>query len=618
MDIELSNGLRLNFEDRSVLFCAGINGEFFPYGRAIEQGSSLTLESREGFLRYEICKTDHLALTASFCMDKAPHSINVLMQGAVSPDGVFRQGFGIGGPSGYVEAKEFRSICPLKSHGLIILRFGERYLGIYADDVTRYKTEFDLSPGFADGEKYYLSISYITECVPKEDRLPGLHFIEGNNLEDILKRAACEIAAPFSSTLREPAYHWCSWYYYYNNLDLPQLAELLDGLETISPLPLRYIQIDAGYFPAVGDWLRDFYLFPGGIKQAIELIKSRGHRPGIWIAPYMVGCRSELFCKHPDWVLKKRDGSYLVNAQCFNEPKLWGYQDEEYYVLDTSHPEALEYILSVFRAFRDLGIELFKTDFMLWGMADSRDVLRAMPGKTSVEYYRDFMACIREEIGDAYWLGCIAPFLPMLGYPNAMRIGGDVGANWQDGGFGPVNMIQELTADNYFNGVYWQNDPDAVMLRDYHIYLKDHEIRSLALLQAVSGGALYTSDTLHKLSADRLELFRFLQPPKKIKQARLPFLGKSEDLIAYHHDMGERHLIYLFNPTPKDIMAVYALEELAGIKEGYVRAYKDEMRQNVEMIVSHISQKIPSHGGLLLFVDTACPIVVEPKNLWNW
>ena len=616
MNLELCNGIRLTFESHEILFGAGVDGVFFPYSRTEADAGSLTLAARESYLRYEIRETDHPSLTASFRMEKEPHSVNVLLQGAVNPDGIFRQGFGTGGPSGYLETGAFQNNCPLKSHGLIALRFGGSYFCIYADDVTKYRTEFDISPGSTDGQKYYLSVSYITECVAKEDRLPSLHFIKGDNLEDILKQAAREIAAPFPPTLREPAYHWCSWYYYYSNFDFPQLAEFLDGLETISPPPLKYIQIDAGYFQSVGDWLDDFHLFPGGIKRAVELIQSRGYKPGIWIAPYMVGCRSKLFREHPDWVLKKRDGSYLVNAECFNEPKIWGYQDEEYYVLDTSHQEAMKYIRSVFRTFREWGVELFKTDFMFWGIADSRDILRATPGKTSVEYFRDFMSCIREEIGDAYWLGCIAPFLPMLGYPNAMRIGGDVGAGWSDGGFGPVNMIQELAADNYFNGVYWQNDSDAVMLRNYHIYLKDHEIQSLALLQAVSGGAVYTSETLHKLSADRLELFRFIQPPPEIKQANLPFLTKTEDLTVYHHEMDERHLIYLFNPTQRDIMAVYGLEELAGVKEGYVWKYKS-VEQSAEM-QSQIVQKIPSHGGVLILINTNRPIVEEPENLWLW
>jgi len=154
------------------------------------------------------------------------------------------------------------------------------------------------------------------------------------------------------------------------------------------------------------------------------------------------------------------------------------------------------------------------------------------------------------------------------------------------------------------------------MLRDYHIYLKDHEIRSLALLQAVSGGALYTSETLHRLPADRLELFRFLEPPEEIKQASLPFLGRAEELVAYRQDLEGRHLVYLFNPTPKDITALYSLEELAGIKEGYVWKYKSDKQPFGSQ--AQIVEKIPSHSGLLLFVDSVRPIVAEPGNLWVW
>ena len=36
-----------------------------------------------------------------------------------------------------------------------------------------------------------------------------------------------------------------------------------------------------------------------------------------------------------------------------NEPKPWGYQDEEYYILDTSHPDAMEYMRNVFTTLHD-------------------------------------------------------------------------------------------------------------------------------------------------------------------------------------------------------------------------------------------------------------------------
>ena len=83
---------------------------------------------------------------------------------------------------------------------------------------------------------------------------------------------------------------------------------------------------------------------------------------------------------------------------------------------------------------------------------------------------------IREAIGeDSYWLGCIAPFLPFVGYADGMRIGGDVGSSW-DGEFGPRNMMRCLTGNNYTNHRYYQTDPDAVMLRDFQIRLTERGV----------------------------------------------------------------------------------------------------------------------------------------------
>ncbi len=95
---------------------------------------------------------------------------------------------------------------------------------------------------------------------------------------------------------------------------------------------------------------------------------------------------------------------------------------------------------------------------------------------------------------------------------DAMRIGDDVGAEWNGKPFGPENMIRQVSGCSYMNGLLWQNDPDAVLLRDFHIHMNGSELESLALLQAVSGGAIYTSDPLHELPSDRLELFRMLAP----------------------------------------------------------------------------------------------------------
>ncbi len=47
--------------------------------------------------------------------------------------------------------------------------------------------------------------------------------------------------------------------------------------------PIRYFQIDAGYFPSTGDWLECTERFPLGLQEAFERINQAGYLPGIWV-----------------------------------------------------------------------------------------------------------------------------------------------------------------------------------------------------------------------------------------------------------------------------------------------------------------------------------------------
>ncbi len=135
---------------------------------------------------------------------------------------------------------------------------------------------------------------------------------------------------------------------------------------------------------------------------------------------------------------------------------------------------------------------------------------------------------IREEIGeDSYWLACIAPYAPCLGLADGMRVSNDAGPSWSEGSQG--NMIQETLASQYFNNVFWQNDPDCVVLRDERTHLAAHEVEALALWSGILGGTVTCSDLLHRLPPERLALWRFLEPGEKATAA-LPFWEKDQRL----------------------------------------------------------------------------------------
>ena len=567
------------------------------------------------------------ALSCTANLSEKPQFLFPVFRAAVHGlRGAFRQGFGLGGPSGWLSPEELRENRIVFSYQMTVLRFDAGYVCVFCRDGRRYiqRSELFADPvregvyAFSGEEEVFrFSAGFLTECTASAAELPALEFVGGDSLDELLDFAAQAVAGEYDPPVpAEPAYHWCSWYYYYNNFSYDQLRDVLEGLRNMeNPPALRCIQIDAGYFTSAGDWLEPNGLWPGGLEAAFSLIRSYGYRPGIWIAPFMVGSRSRLFAEHPDWILRERSGEPVKEWQMYNEPKVWGYQDEEYYVLDVTRPEALAYLRHVFRTLRAWGAEFFKTDFMLWGIQDGARVLRFDPEKTTVEAYRALMTGIREEIGDAYWLGCIAPYLPSIGFVNAMRIAGDVGASWGEEGFGPVEMIRQASGDSHLNGRFWQNDPDALILRDFHVFLSEREAVSLALFQAASGGAVYTSDPLHRIAPKRLALFRFVRPPQSIVRPYFPWRESGRAVVLLLHDLGEgRRMLFLLNPTRAEQDVVVDFHELPGGGEWFLTGWEDGWKTDGQRHGGWAG-RIPPHGCKLLYAGQTEP-VRDVKNLW--
>ena len=260
------------------------------------------------------------------------------------------------------------------------------------------------------------------------------------------------------------------------------------------------------------------------MQRAFEAIEQAGYRPGIWVAPFMVSNRSRLATEHPDWDNTPRllDGRPVMEWRWYGGTAIWGYRDEEDHPLDTSHPAAFDYLRHVFRTLRAWGARFFKTDFMDWGLKDSTRVRRHTPVPRRSSTSATCSAMVREEIGEqSHWLACIAPFAPFVGYADSARIGNDISTKWSAGSTG--NMIQESSADQDFNNVWWQNDPDVIYLRDFHINLSEAEVRSLACWEAILGGSINTSAPLHEIAPERLRLWRFLEPGEERWTARLPY-----------------------------------------------------------------------------------------------
>jgi alpha-galactosidase len=210
----------------------------------------------------------------------------------------------------------------------------------------------------------------------------------------------------------------------------------------------------------------------------------------------------------------------------------WHKRSEEYYVLDVTHPDAADYIRDVFRTWRkQWGARYFKTDFMNAGMEYGPGEARWHErGLSRVEVWRRMATIIRDEIGDALWLGCGCPLWASVGLVDAVRIGRDIGVSWH-GDYSAESLLRDQLTRNHASGILWQADPDCVLLRDRFHELSDDEVLSLIQFAGLSGGVLMTSDKLDEVRPERARLFASLLCERELR-CEFPELGSpGESLI---------------------------------------------------------------------------------------
>ncbi len=299
---------------------------------------------------------------------------------------------------------------------------------------------------------------------------------------------------------KEPPQGWCSWYCFGPKVTAEQVVENLDFIAGNMP-SLRYIQIDDGYQPAMGDWLETGQAFGGNVQNVLKQIRDKGFEPAIWVAPFIAEAGSNLFRAHPDWFMKDDEGKPLAA----DKVTFGGWRRGPWYAVDGTHPEARAHLESVFRTMRnDWGVTYFKLDANFWGTMPGGRLHD--PKATRVEAYRRAMEAIRRGTGDAFILGCNHPLWPSLGLIHGSRSSNDISRTWAR--FKTV-ALQNLQR-GWQNGRLWWNDPDVVELAGK---LSDDEFHFHAASIYASGGMLLSGDDLPRLMPERLEMLRKMSPP---------------------------------------------------------------------------------------------------------
>lgn len=104
-----------------------------------------------------------------------------------------------------------------------------------------------------------------------------------------------------------------SWEGVYFNITEPGMFRMM---RDIADLGGELFVMDDGWFgskyqrntdnAALGDWTVDTRKLPNGLKALIDTAKADGIKFGIWLEPEMTNDKSELYEKHPEWVLRPR------------------------------------------------------------------------------------------------------------------------------------------------------------------------------------------------------------------------------------------------------------------------------------------------------------------------
>jgi alpha-galactosidase len=365
--------------------------------------------------------------------------------------------------------------------GFVRSRVGHPFFTIEAGDLVGWIDYFDAA---------------FDEPVPLEPLL----ILEGGAVEGLLdvyarsvKRANRVRIGPWNPV------GWCSWYHYFGKLGWPDVLENLEvAARDRQAFPFDVFQVDDGYETDIGDWMTAKPGYPE-LPGLAEAITGMGYRAGIWTAPFSAAETSELFARHPDWMVAEGGRP----KPCY---KGWG---KTIYALDTTHPGVKSWLHATVAALRRAGFTYLKIDFLF---------AAAMPGNrhasvTPIQAYREGLRTIRPAAGRDFVLACGAPLLPSVGLVDGMRIGEDTAPYWRTrpSGFQGPNAyfaLKNALMRQFMHRAFWLNDPDCLLLRGRETELAESERELYALAAGALDNMVLVSDKLSLLGAEEKGLLR--------------------------------------------------------------------------------------------------------------
>lgn len=141
-------------------------------------------------------------------------------------------------------------------------------------------------------------------------------------------------------------------------------TKIIEMVDQACNLGIELFVLDDGWFgkrnddtTSLGDWFENEEKLGGSLSSLVEEVHQRGLKFGIWVEPEMISLSSQLYEKHPDWLVQVPNRTpQMVRNQ---------------YVLDLTRREVQDYLIQTLnQLFADNQIDYVKWD-MNRNLADS-------------------------------------------------------------------------------------------------------------------------------------------------------------------------------------------------------------------------------------------------------
>jgi alpha-galactosidase len=354
---------------------------------------------------------------------------------------------------------------------------------------------------------------------------------------------------------------WWSWTSYY--MGISEGAALTNAqweAEHLKGLGYDFFHIDEGYQYARGEYTTpDATRFPHGVHALGDQFRTLGLTFGIWTAPFEVSNRASVYQQHKDWLVHTANGTPIMIGLSGG-----GSNGDQLYALDTTHPDAQEYLRQTYRILtREWGVRYIKLDFM-----DTAGVegFRYRADTTALQAQRIGLEIIRETVGDSVLLDKDgSAMLNPVGIVDTGRISVDTAHRFSSTkAAGPG-----VAARFYMNRNFFLNDPDAYCTTAQVPIIRPRpgqaagtplvslpEAEAAIVLAAVSGGMYQIGDDLPMLDAEKDRLALVVHPDL-LRIAKLSRAFTPVDLMSYETPDLQPSVFFLQADARESMLAVF-------------------------------------------------------------